>query len=423
MSVHNFEGAGNSDMPPDPFQPENYFTETPYGLGVDGSTFAEKKRASTNPKLDIASLQTGDLLQVEVAGQPYGKYAIEGVDTDSLAFGSDDLLQPTVHMMIAAGQRAGERVNFSGSSVGLSMLTDTSSIIVGRHFKIISNDGIEVSEGMVSGFSVSRLGEDKQYHEVPLNQLTQTLPESPSFHELRGSYEAIKDVLSQRGFNFEDLDQDGFSVGYRKVTGDTYLYACNEGFGCAIVPQHELYAYDSNAHQLVGMRFLPTKQIGQLVVARNLTPDLFANVTAAYDANGQPDWRATRIITAPALRSLAFTIPLVTYTWQTGSEEKPKIAVDGSVAAGGSMEAYEGMSPYGIIISQESNKLSVSAVEPPYWVDDPVRYKQQETEKTELVKGPDYIRALFAGLSVDIPTDLGKLQHILYQAFSQSALD
>jgi len=405
------------DMPPDPFSPKKVYLNTPGGLALNAIATAEQYGNPSIPQIETGSLKIGDRLHIEIEGQEPQEYAIECRTVPSMSFGSDDVNMPKLDMMLANGERAGDRVQFVGSSISPSgTLLTPGSIKMGTYLNTVSPDGIEVSGGVITGFSVKRRAEDGRYIEVPLNHEDAKPSESQSFADFEHDYKELVDILSGNGFDFSNLDENGFSATYRKFSDDhTIVYASNQGFGCGILPQHEAYMYNADTERLVGMRYLPTKRIAQMVVMQGVTPELYAQETFAYNMVGELDWRQLRSIEPSSLHRMSSRVPFVTYTWLDSSVEKPAITVKANVALEG-MQRLQGTADYEITIAQGEDQL-LSAAQPGWWVEDPEQYKAIEVNNTTLSDSEQSYDLSFADLSIRLLKDPSALRAELIEAF------
>lgn len=420
MTLSNFEAHDDySGMPPDPFSPGRVYINTPGGMALNVVATAEQYRNPSIPRIDTGSLKIGDRLQIELEGKNPQGYMIEHAEVPSMSFGSDDIRSPQLTLMLADGERAGDRVKLSGSSISPSgTLLTPGSVKVGMYLQVVSQDGAEASEGRIAGFSLERRTEDGQYVEVPLNHQDGVPEESRSFAAFKDGYTELAKVLSEKGFDFKDIDEDGLSARYSRLNDRTIVYASNQGFGCGVIPQHEAYTYNADTQQLIGMRYLATKQIAQMVVMQGITPELLAQETFAYDVDGALDWREVRSIGPSSLHRMGRQAPFVTYTWLNRSVERPTISVLANAGVEG-MQRLQGAAYYEVNITQTDNPV-VSAARPGWWVDDPEEYKAIEVANTTLSGDEHNYTLSFANLSIKLPKDPSSFRNELVEAFRRS---
>lgn len=420
MTSPEFERQANQpDMPPDPFSPKKVYFETPGGIALNAVATAESYSNPSVPYIDAGSFKKGDVVQIELAAQEPQAYVIEDMVIPSMSFGSDDIRSPEIHMMLTNGEQAGDRVRLVGSSISpAGTLMTPGSVKVGMHLNTFSDrDGdTVVSPGVITGFSIKRRAEDSRYVEVPLNHQDAAPQESQSFVALKDDYTELIGILSEKGFDFEDVDANGLPARYRKLYGRTLVYACNQGFGHNVLRQHEAYAYNADKQQLLGMRYLPAKQIAQMTIMQGVSPELYAEETmVAYDA----DWRQSRGVEPSALHRMSHEVPFVTYTWLSGSVKRPTITVKANAGVRG-MDRLQGRAYYEMNITQTAEGPLLSAARPGWWVDDPERYKALEVTNTVLSDSDDHSYKLsFADLSVELAKDPSALRSELIKAFRQ----
>lgn len=413
----------DSKIPPDPFIQDTVYFNTPEGKALNFAATAKQYDANFSvPHIDAESLKIGDRLIIEFEGQASQEYAIEDTVVSSMSFGSDDVRSPQLTIMVANGERAGERVRLVGSSISPGGTTLAPNIVrVGMYLSTSWGNQEQVSKGVIVGFSVKRRAEDGQYIEVPLNHQGTIPQESRSFIAFNKDYEDLIGILSDKGFKFGDLDENGLSAAYRKLNDHTVVYASNQGFGCGVTPQHEAYMYSADKQRLIGMRYLPTKQIAQMVIIQGVTPELYAQETFAYNTAGELDWRQLRDINPSSLHRMASHshVPLVTYTWRNGSVEKPTITVKANAGVEG-MQQIDGVTEYEVTVTQEDTPL-VWAAQPGWWVENPEQYKAIEVANTVLSDsdGQAY-NFSFANVSIIVAKDPSPFRAELVQAFRRS---
>lgn len=407
-----------SNMPADPFAPKKVYVKTPAGLALDVVSTAEQYSNPSIPQLAASSLRVGDRLTVGIEAQSPLEYAVEGTVIDSMAFGSDDIISPGVNMMIAGGERAGDRVQLIGSSISpRGTLLTPGSIKVGTYLNTYSQGATEVSGGVITDFSVSRRDKEGEYAEVPLNKQESSPQESESFAAIVKDYADIVSILASKGFRFEDQGQ-GFPAIYRRVNNQTFVYAGNQGFGNAVIPQHEAYMYNAAEHLLIGMRYLPTEKKAQMAVMQNVAPEMFAEETFAHDETRVLDWRKAISLEPSVMHRMSNRTPFVTYTWLSGSTEKPTITVKASTEAEGVL-GIEGSAGYAISITQ-GEEPTVSAEQPGWWVKYPENYKAHELWGTKLQDQGEEYRLTYFDKPLQLAKDPQAYMHTLVEAFRQS---
>ena len=167
------------------------------------------------------------------------------------------------------------------------------------------------------------------------------------------------------------------------------------------------------------MRYLPTKQIAQMTIMQGVSPELYAKETIAYDPSGRFDWRQSRGITPRDLHGMSREVPFVTYTWLSGSVERPTITVRANAGVEG-MNQLQGVTDYTMNIAQAIEGPQLSAAQPGWWVKDSEQYKALEMANTVLSDDSEHSYKLsFADLSLELAKDPSALRSELIKAFRQ----
>ena len=309
----------------DPFVPEVVRVELPDGTdAINLGKTAMNHLEAPLPQVDSSKMQQGDVLTVELDNDHVESFEVTTMHTGSLVFASEDVThQEVVFKRVTEGSGDTEEpIKFYGSAISPSgMMRTPSTLRVGSH--MVTDLG--VSAGAIRTFDLKRPDENGELKDVVLNK-TEVKAESDSFTGAKEAFSELEKLLEQDGFKFGDNDENGLSGRYTKVNGDLLVHAARQGFGCAVIPQDEIYAYDAKAQVLRGLRNIPTQGIFQAMVVEGVSKDMFQKAFIAYDGN-EPDWRYPLTLGRSGIAALSELAPVVSYTWLNPSQETPTVTV------------------------------------------------------------------------------------------------
>lgn len=310
----------------DPFIPETVRVPLPDGTdAIELGATALNHIEAPLPQVDSTKMQRGDVLTIEFDNDHTETFEVATMHTGSLVFASEDVThqEAVFKRRTERAEDTDEPISFYGSAISPSGAMRTPSTLrVGSY--MVTDLG--VSSAAVRNFDLKRPDENGELQDVMLNK-TETKTESDSFTHAKDTFTALEKLLEQDGFKFGDDDEDGLSGRYTKVNGDTLVRAARQGFGCGVIPQDEIYAYDAKAQVLRGLRNIPTQGIFQAMVVEGVTKDIFQKAFIAYRNGSEPDWRHPLTLGRSGIGALSELAPVVSYTWLTPSQETPTITV------------------------------------------------------------------------------------------------
>lgn len=297
----------------DPFVPEVVRVELPDGTdAIDLGETAMHHLEAPLPQVDSSKMQQGDVLTVEFDNDHVESFEVITMQTGSLVFASEDVThQEVVFKRVTEGGGVDVEgpIKFYGSAISPSGMMRTPNILrVGSH--MVTDLG--VCTGSVRTFDLKRPDENGELKDVVLNK-TEVKAESDSFTGAKEAFSELEKLLEQDGFKFGDDDEEnGLSGRYTKVNGNLLVRAARQGFGCAVIPQDEIYAYDAEAQVLRGLRNIPTQGIFQAMVVEGVSTDMFQKATIAYKDGNEPDWRYPLTLGRSCIAALSELAPVVT---------------------------------------------------------------------------------------------------------------
>lgn len=320
----------------DPFVPETVRVELPDGTdAVDIGATALNHIEAPLPQVDSSTLQQGDVLTVEFDNDHQETFEVGSLQTGSLVFGSDDARRPEV-MLKRRTENEDEpsEVRLHGSAISPSGGFRTPGTVRVGSFMMTD---LGVSTGSIRNFDLKRPDENGDLQPVMLNK-TESKTASEGFTKAKQTFEKMSALLETDGFKFGDVEEDevlddgfvlqgGMNKRYKRVNGDLLVYAARQGFGCAVVPQDEIWVYDAKAEVLRAMRNIPTQGIIQMAVAEGVTKDIFQKAGNGYAKDGNTlDWREP-FLDGMHIHWLSDAVPVTSYTWLSPDQEAPIMTV------------------------------------------------------------------------------------------------
>jgi len=310
----------------DPFVPEVVRVELPDGTdAINLGETAMNHLEAPLPQVDSSKMQQGDVLTVEFDNDHFESFEVTTMHTGSLVFASEDVTHQEVvfKRVTEDSEDVEEPIKFYGSAISPSgMMRTPSTLRVGSH--MVTDLG--VSTGAIRTFDLKRPDENGDLKDVILNK-AEAKAESDSFTRAKETFTELEKLLEQDGFKFGDDDENGLSGRYTKVNGDLLVRAARQGFGCGVIPQDEIYAYDAKAQVLRGLRNIPTQGIFQAMAVEGVTKDMFQKAFIAYKEGSEPDWRYPLTLGRSGIAALSELAPVVSYTWLNPSQETPTVTV------------------------------------------------------------------------------------------------
>lgn len=310
----------------DPFVPEVVRVELPDGTdAINLVETAMNHLEAPVPQLDSSKMQQGDVLTVEFDDDYIEAFEVTTIHTGSLVFASEDVTHQEVvfKRVTEGGEELEEPIKFYGSAISSSgKMRTPSTLRVGS--RMVTDLG--VSSGAIRTFDLKRPDENGELKDVALNK-TEVKAESDSFTRSKEAFTELEKLLEQDGFKFGNDDENGLSGRYTKVNGDLLVHAARQGFGCAVIPQDEIYAYDAKAQVLRGLRNIPTQGIFQAMVVEGVTKDMFQKAFIAYKDGSEPDWRYPLTLGRSGIAALSTLAPVVSYTWLNPSQDTPSVTI------------------------------------------------------------------------------------------------
>lgn len=158
-----------------------------------------------------------------------------------------------------------------------------------------------------------------------------------SFTKAKQIFDELESLIAADGFRFGDLEEDkvledgfvlqgGLHDRYKKVSGNQLIYAARQGFGCAVIPQDEIWVYDAKEEVLRAVRSIPSQGIFQMAVAEGVTKHIFQRAGNGYREGSIPDWREP-FLDGTHIHWLAEHVPVTSYTWLSPTQENPVMTV------------------------------------------------------------------------------------------------
>ena len=320
----------------DPFVPETVRVSLPDGTdAIDLGATAMNHIEAPLPKIDSSNLSQGDVLTVEFDNDHKETFEVGALHISSLVFGSDDVMSQEVVLKRHTedtDEPLEETLHGSAISPYGTMMTP-GTIRVGSYMVVDSG----ISAGVIRSFDIRRPDENGDLQPVALNKNERKAP-SDSFTNALQSFKEIEALLEADDFRFDDTEEDiiledgyvlegGLSKNYKRVNGDLLVYASRQGFGCAVIPQDEIWVYDAKDEVLRAMRNIPTQGIFQMAIAEGVTKDMFQEAGIGYSSDGTPDWRESFCLEGPTLHRLSKDAPITSYTWMSPDQDAPIITV------------------------------------------------------------------------------------------------
>lgn len=322
----------------DPFIPDTVRVRFSDGTdAIDIGATAMNHLEAPLPQIDSSIMQAGDVLTVEFDDEHHETFEVASLHSGSLVFASEDITHAKVALRrrTEIGEIDEEPIALLGSAIspsGRMMMPDT--IRVGSHMVT----GMGVSTGAIRNFDLNRPDENGGLHPVMLNKNKVRKAESDSFALAKQAFEHMSDLLRSDGYQFGDITpaqvlDNGMIIGggldadYTKVSRDLLIHAARQGFGCAVIPQDEIYTYNSKAGTLRGIRNIPTQGILQTMVAEGVTEDIFQEAFIGYRDGSIPDWRYPLTLGSSGVHVLSDFVPIVSYSWLNPPQETPVITV------------------------------------------------------------------------------------------------
>lgn len=406
----------------DPFTPQKALLKTPEGICVDSVETARNYAESMLPEISVASLRTDDKLLVDFDNNTKTEYLVTGLDTKSLVFGSDDVLNPNLDCK----DEEGNLVTIIGSCILPSgNMLNPGAIMQGRYLYLANpQDGTMVSSGTVQDFLVKRKDEtDGQYKEVSPNQLTQKSEISDEYNATQARFSLLTEQLITTGFNFDSRteDVDGYSryQTFLEKTDSALVYASRQGFGCAAIPQYQVYTYDAETSMLRAMRNIPGEGIFQMTVMHISPTDL---AETGYRGSY---WKNITMLEPSNLHRASHKTPIFTYTWKNPGQTLPTITIKTNAhdldeqitVKSTSASQRDNEIPAEVNIEVDDN-LSVHAnvVNPQWWVDAD-SYTSVVSEETEVAAGTNHLYCKIGASKMVIPLrpdlEMGAMESVL----------
>lgn len=270
--------------------------------------------ASMSPEVSTAVLRPEDRLHIDFDTGDSVNYWVERVTVNSLAFGSDDVRSPRLGCV----DDEGAPVTLVGSSISSrgTMMTP-GAIKDGQH--IVGSTG--VSSGTVKYFSVERKDPSSgEYRDVSPNVLAKKAEGSESYSDAQARFLSLTEQLEAKGFDFDAEDDMGYSR-FLERSDDGFIYAARQGFGCAVVPQYEIYTYDADSGILTAMRSIPGEGVFQTAIMPISPADL------AKTGFNKESWQGLTSLSPGDLYRGTDAAPMFTYTWQAPDQVAPTTTV------------------------------------------------------------------------------------------------
>ncbi len=320
---------GNPDTNPfeepysDPLNPPLEYIKLQDGrLVIDAVNTAKQYEQSLQPRIEAKSLQGGDLLSFTYADGSVEDYAISSVEPRSYAFGSNDVISPSV---VAQGTLPnGERYNteLDGTSISPSgTLMSLGKFQAGGFLNSRSTEGDLVSRTLISSFLLRRPDANGNLKEVILNK--QARPETPSksFKQAEASFLDAESRLQELGFNFSDHGKSGLGSNFMAMNNNGFVFA-DRGIGA----QDSIFVYNAAQERLEGLHRYADDGILQSVT-------MHAAPHQVSRAEDYESWRDLRYFSGSAMYRMCGETPFVTRTWRHPSDESPLV----TIVAGGNL--------------------------------------------------------------------------------------
>lgn len=246
---------------------------TPDGRhGINALKTAEAIENSLLPTIGFSELMPGDVVVLEHTDpdrvdETYNTVLyIEAVTVNDMSYGSSDISSPQVVAKLQNPKVAPSQVLIVGSTFAKGGSMMRPSIVSGLFLQMRRQGGEReyVATEQIDFMKVLRPNAQGELEELRPNQEQETLDNNEDYAQRVKSHLAVEAFLAERGFTFQKTSGDET---YLYDDGKRMLYAGNQGFGCGITPQHEVWIYDRETQVLIASRYVESLGLHQVATA------------------------------------------------------------------------------------------------------------------------------------------------------------